>query len=169
MLEPSHQTWTQPCTGLLPSVPIPAAQMLAKAAMEEAAAALSVRHAGPDELRRADEAAERAARDAASDGQRDAQGSPDLALRRGMATPGAGNITPDVRLWHRAVVVHQVREQVVYVCCTTLGVWLWLWRHTAIVHQGARPSCVFMFRQLMHVVICKATQVAFACTGVPRS
>ena len=37
-------------------------------------------------------------------------GSPDLTLHRGANVSVAGSpTTPDVRLWHRAVVVHQVR------------------------------------------------------------
>ena len=35
------------------------------------------------------------------------RGSPDLTLNRGQYTAGSPT-TPDVRLWHRAVVVHQV-------------------------------------------------------------
>jgi hypothetical protein len=37
------------------------------------------------------------------------RGSPDLTLHRGANVGTAGSpTTPDVRLWHRAVVVHQV-------------------------------------------------------------
>jgi len=95
-----------------------ASQMLAKAAMEEAAAALSVRRVSPmDDLRPA----------APDDGHGHTldprmvstpsaigvappvspvrADSPDVTLSKHM--PGSTPMTPDVRLWHRAVVVHQ--------------------------------------------------------------
>ncbi|GAX81721.1 hypothetical protein CEUSTIGMA_g9149.t1 [Chlamydomonas eustigma] len=83
-----------------------AAAMLAKAAQEEAAAAqaLSVRRVGAmDDMSGINEqigSIERANRLHESPVGR---GSPDLTLSRGQASP----TTPDVRLWHRAVVVHQ--------------------------------------------------------------
>ncbi|KAF5832994.1 hypothetical protein DUNSADRAFT_10950, partial [Dunaliella salina] len=98
-----------------------AAQMLAKAAMEEAAAALSVRRVSPmDDLRPT----------APDDGHGHTldprmvstpsaigvappvspvrAGSPDVTLSKHM--PGSTPMTPDVRLWHRAVVVHQMHS-----------------------------------------------------------
>ena len=102
---------------------VAAAQMLAKAAMEEAEAALSVRRVGAmDDLSSIDEQIdniERANRQQAGGNQGSDSppgslggafgvppgrgGSPDLTLHRGALSP----TTPDVRLWHRAVVVHQ--------------------------------------------------------------
>ncbi|KAG1658635.1 hypothetical protein FOA52_007569 [Chlamydomonas sp. UWO 241] len=91
--------------------------MLAKAAMEEAAAAL--KFSSPDEPQRPDDAPrlmpDATAANAAA--VRAREGSPDLAPARGggatnffLPRAGAGisgQATPDVRLWHRAVVVHQ--------------------------------------------------------------
>lgn len=101
---------------------VAAAQMLAKAAMEEAAAALRVPRVGAmDDLSSIDEqidSIERANRQQAGGQGSDSPpgslggafgvvpgrgGSPDLTLHRGALSP----TTPDVRLWHRAVVVHQ--------------------------------------------------------------
>ncbi|KAG1666120.1 hypothetical protein FOA52_010910 [Chlamydomonas sp. UWO 241] len=85
-----------------------ASHILAKAAQEEAAAALALTAgSGVGSMREMGEqigSIERAARVG-----REAEGSPDLSLHRGMHahSPGSGQATPDVRLWHRAVVVHQ--------------------------------------------------------------
>lgn len=85
-----------------------AAHMLAKAAMEEAAAALSVRGSGAmDNLRCIDEQIDSIERANRAGAARGSDGSPDLSLHRGMNLGGSPCATPDVRLWHRAVVVHQ--------------------------------------------------------------
>lgn len=86
-----------------------AAQMLAKAAMEEAAAALNVRRVSAmDDLRVADDNIDgsmMARAGAESPGSQRAD-SPDVTLSKPYQ-PGGSPLTPDVRLWHRAVVVHQ--------------------------------------------------------------
>jgi len=86
-----------------------ASQMLAKAAMEEAQAALSVRRVSAmDDLRCIDEqidSIERGARSTDSPASQRSE-SPDINLGKGHHL-GSNPLTPDVRLWHRAVVVHQ--------------------------------------------------------------
>jgi len=83
-----------------------AAQMLAKAAMEEAAAALSVRRVSAmDDLRVGMEGDVDAAVRAGESPNGRAE-SPDVTLSKPY-TQGNSPLTPDVRLWHRAVVVHQ--------------------------------------------------------------
>lgn len=83
-----------------------AAQMLAKAAMEEAAAALSVRRiSAMDDLRTGMENDVDVAVRAGESPNGRAE-SPDVTLSKPYQ-PANSPLTPDVRLWHRAVVVHQ--------------------------------------------------------------
>ncbi|KAL6761015.1 Metallo-dependent phosphatase-like protein [Haematococcus lacustris] len=90
-----------------------AAAMLAKAASEEAAAALSLGRVSMDDLQAGVEPASNGQPDmtAAAAVQRlsdspNRAGSPDVTLSKPYL-PSQNPMTPDVRLWHRAVVVHQ--------------------------------------------------------------
>ncbi|KAL6748213.1 Metallo-dependent phosphatase-like protein [Haematococcus lacustris] len=90
-----------------------AAAMLAKAASEEAAAALSLGRVSMEELRSGEDSGSTGAPDmtAAAASQRLSESpnradSPDVTLSKPYL-PSQNLMTPDVRLWHRAVVVHQ--------------------------------------------------------------
>ncbi|KAJ9521431.1 hypothetical protein QJQ45_008757 [Haematococcus lacustris] len=90
-----------------------AAAMLAKAASEEAAAALSLGRVSMEELRPGEDSGSTGAPDmtAAAASQRLSESpnradSPDVTLSKPYL-PSQNLMTPDVRLWHRAVVVHQ--------------------------------------------------------------
>ena len=107
IFDPRAQPWTQWLDATHGNAA--AAQLLAKAAMEEAAAALSVRRVSAvDDLKCIDEqidSIERGSRLSDSPSSQRSE-SPDVTLGKAY-NPSTSQLTPDVRLWHRAVVVHQ--------------------------------------------------------------